>query len=109
MPRGEVLRRRSHDKGIDVALDVNYRGLLWSPEKAREVLSPIASKAPIIFCSRRDTAAAFGIEGDQSECSRNLTLSAVPPAFILFDVLLVIGAVTHLFAKEARAVFVEKI
>jgi 2-dehydro-3-deoxygluconokinase len=60
------------DKGIDVALDVNYRGLLWSPEQAREVLSPIASKSRIIFCSRRDAAIVFGIEGDKSECSRKV-------------------------------------
>jgi len=60
------------DKGIDVALDVNYRGLLWSPERAREVLSPIASKARIIFCSRRDAEAVFGIIGEKSGCSRTI-------------------------------------
>ena len=40
---------------------------------------------------------------------QNVTLSAVPPAFILFAVLLVVGAVTYLFAKETRAVSLEKI
>jgi len=44
-----------------------------------------------------------------SMIKQNVTLSAVPPAFILFAVLLVVGAVTYLFAKETRAVSLEKI
>ncbi len=60
------------ERGVDVALDVNYRGLLWSPERAREVLSPIARKARIIFCSRRDAETVFGISGEKSACSRRV-------------------------------------
>lgn len=44
-----------------------------------------------------------------SMIKQNVTLSAVPPAFILFAALLVIGAVTYLFAKETRAVSLDKI
>jgi MFS transporter, putative metabolite:H+ symporter len=44
-----------------------------------------------------------------SMIKQNVTLDAVPPAFILFAVLLVAGAVTYLFAKETRAVSLEKI
>lgn len=58
------------DRDIRVALDVNYRSMLWAPEQARAVLSPLADKADIIFCSRRDAATVFGISGEQAECSR---------------------------------------
>jgi len=53
----------AHDRGIDVILDVNYRSKLWSGERACEVLSPIAQIATILFCSRRDADAVFGIKG----------------------------------------------
>lgn len=60
------------ERGIDVALDVNYRGLLWTPEQAREVLDPIARRATIVFCSRRDAETVFGITGEQSVCSKRV-------------------------------------
>lgn len=51
------------ERGIDVVLDVNYRALLWEPQEALAVLNPIARKSKIVFCSRRDTATIYGIEG----------------------------------------------
>lgn len=63
---------RAAERGIDVALDVNYRGLLWTPERAREVLTPIAEKSRIVFCSRRDAQVVFGIEGAKSDVSRQV-------------------------------------
>jgi len=62
----------AHERGIDVVLDVNYRGLLWSPERAREVLGPIAARSRVIFCSRRDAMNVFGLDGLRSEVSRQL-------------------------------------
>ena len=62
----------AHERNIDIALDVNYRGLLWSPERAREVLTGIASRSRIIFCSRKDAGIVFGIEGERAEFSRQL-------------------------------------
>ena len=40
---------------------------------------------------------------------QNVTLQAVPPAFILFAALLVVGGIIYLFAKETKAVALEKI
>ena len=40
---------------------------------------------------------------------QNVTRDAVPPAFYLFAVLLVIGGVLYMFAKETRNVSLEKI
>jgi len=53
--------------------------------------------------------ALMGVLIGGSMIKQNVTLDAVPPAFILFAVLLVIGSVTYLFAKETRAVSLETI
>jgi 2-dehydro-3-deoxygluconokinase len=67
-----TLAQRAAAAGVDVALDVNYRGLLWSPEEAAAVLEPIARLARIIFCSRRDAETVFKIEGQGAEVSRKV-------------------------------------
>lgn len=51
-------------RGVRVALDVNYRGLLWTPERARSVLEPLLDKVSILFCSRLDGVKVFGCTGD---------------------------------------------
>ena len=51
-------------RGVKVAIDVNYRSLLWTPEKARSVLEPLLDKASILFCSRLDGIKVFGLKGD---------------------------------------------
>ncbi|SDM62431.1 sugar kinase [Actinomyces ruminicola] len=50
------------ERGVDVALDVNFRSLLWSGEQARKTLEPIARKSSILFCSRTDARVVFGID-----------------------------------------------
>ena len=60
------------DRGVRVALDVNYRALLWSPERARSVLEPLLDKVSILFCSRLDTIKVFGLEGDGPAVNRKL-------------------------------------
>jgi len=55
----EAAKRR-----VKVALDVNYRSLLWTPEKARSVLEPLLDKVSILFCSRLDGIKVFGLRGD---------------------------------------------
>jgi len=51
-------------RGVKVALDVNYRGLLWTPERARSVLEPLMEKVSILFCSRLDGIKVLGANGD---------------------------------------------
>ncbi|NHA68603.1 sugar kinase [Phycicoccus flavus] len=59
----------AHDSGIDVALDVNYRSLLWSPTQARRRLGWIAERSSIIFCSRTDARVVFDINAPGAEAS----------------------------------------
>lgn len=63
---------QARERDIDVALDINYRSRLWSPADAREVLSPLAAKATMLFCSRRDARTIFGITGSGPEVCAQL-------------------------------------
>lgn len=51
-------------RGVKVALDVNYRSLLWTPERARSVLEPLLDKVSILFCSRLDAIKVLDASGD---------------------------------------------
>ena len=64
---GEAARR-----GVKVALDVNYRSLLWPPEKARSVLEPLLEHVSILFCSRLDGIKVFGLQGDGAAVNAGL-------------------------------------
>lgn len=59
-------------RGVKVALDVNYRGLLWTPERARAVLEPLLKHTDILFCSRLDGTKVFGLDGDGPQVNRTL-------------------------------------
>ncbi len=54
----------AYRRGVKVALDVNFRAMLWTPERARSVLEPLLDKVSILFCSRLDGVKVFGLEGD---------------------------------------------
>lgn len=51
-------------RGVKVALDINYRALLWDPARARAVLEPLLDKVSILLCSRLDGIKVFELEGD---------------------------------------------
>jgi 2-dehydro-3-deoxygluconokinase len=63
---------KARSKGALISLDVNYRSRLWTPEEARQALLPIMREANILFCSRNDAAAVFGISGAPDEIVRKL-------------------------------------
>ena len=52
------------DRGVQVCVDVNYRSLLWSPEMAREYLTPVLASANVVVCSARDADTVFGACAD---------------------------------------------
>ena len=47
----EYAAARAAGEGLDVSLDVNYRGKLWSRDEARAVLTPLARHASILIAS----------------------------------------------------------
>ena len=75
----------AHERGVDVALDVNFRSLLWSGEQARAVLEPIARRAAILFCSRSDARIVFGIEGEGVGVCRRLHEEMGVPTVVSTD------------------------
>ncbi|APT91982.1 2-keto-3-deoxygluconate kinase [Corynebacterium phocae] len=62
---------QAHERGISIALDVNYRSLLWSPEQARETLEPIAKMSDLLFVSHADSKIVFDMpEGEGVDVCR---------------------------------------
>ena len=76
----------ARDRGVDVALDVNFRSLLWDGEQARAVLEPIARGASILFCSRTDAGVVFGIPGQGVDVCRALREEIGAPTVVSTDV-----------------------
>lgn len=62
----------AYKRGIQIALDVNYRSLLWSADKARSVLEPLARKSDIVFCSRRDAQVVFNSPYEGADTCRGM-------------------------------------
>lgn len=57
-------------RGVKVALDINYRGLLWTTARARAVLEPLLEMTSILFCSRLDGIKVFDAHGDGPTVNR---------------------------------------
>ena len=75
----------AYERGVDVALDVNFRSLLWDGEQAREVLEPIARRAAILFCSRSDAGIVFGVPGQGVDVCRHLREETGAPTVVSTD------------------------
>ncbi len=49
-----------------VSYDLNYRGKLWSPEKAQSVQTPMMEYVDVLISTEEDTKKVFGITGGAS-------------------------------------------
>jgi len=47
--------------GLTVSYDLNYRGKLWSPDKARKVQEPLMEYVDVLITTEEDTRVVFGI------------------------------------------------
>jgi len=52
--------------GLTVSLDINYRAKLWSPERAREVLTSLLPCVDILLGNEDDATRVFGLQATQS-------------------------------------------
>ncbi|MBI5834919.1 MAG: sugar kinase [Armatimonadetes bacterium] len=50
--------------GLTTSYDLNFRGKLWSPERAREVQEPLMPLVDVLITTEEDTKVVFGIEAD---------------------------------------------
>lgn len=62
--RALPLIRDSHEAGVMVSFDVNYRAALWSEEEARVCLKEILPFVHILFVSEETARRLFGRTGD---------------------------------------------
>lgn len=54
-------------RSVTVSFDVNYRARLWSPESARDVLTPLVADVDLLISTESDAAIVFGFEGSPEE------------------------------------------
>ena len=54
-------------KGIMISCDLNYRGKLWSREKAREVMSCLCRYVDVCIANEEDAKDVFGIEAENTD------------------------------------------
>ena len=54
--------KKCREKGITVSCDLNYRGKLWSREKACEVMERLVPYVDVLIANEEDAKDVFGIE-----------------------------------------------
>ena len=59
--------KAAHEKGITVSCDLNYRGKLWSREKAGEVMSQLMPYVDICIANEEDAKDVFGIAAENTD------------------------------------------
>lgn len=62
--------------GLTVSYDLNFRGRLWSPEKARAVQEPLLRHVDILIASAETARIVFGL-GDAEQLRQKFGLAAV--------------------------------
>lgn len=53
--------------GAKISYDLNYRGKLWTKEKARQIQEPLMQDIDILITTEEDTEVVFGITGKSYE------------------------------------------
>jgi 2-dehydro-3-deoxygluconokinase len=62
--------RTARSVGLTVSCDLNYRKKLWSPAKAREVMTAIMPSVDYCIANEEDAEKVFGIKASGSEISQ---------------------------------------
>lgn len=59
--------KTAKDLGVKISCDLNYRGKLWSREKARAVMSELCKYVDVCIANEEDAKDVFGIEADATD------------------------------------------
>lgn len=59
--------RVAREKGLTISCDLNYRGKLWTPEKAQKVMKPLMKYVDICICNEEDAEKVLGIKNEMSD------------------------------------------
>lgn len=63
--------KKAKEHGLTVSCDLNYRGKLWSGEKANEVMSKICPYVDICIANEDDAVGIFGLNADDTDEEKN--------------------------------------
>ena len=63
----ETACREAKKRGLTISCDLNYRGKLWSRDKASEVMGRICSYVDVMISNEADARDVFGIESEGSD------------------------------------------
>lgn len=59
--------KAARKKGLTISCDLNYRGKLWSPEKAQEIMNPLMKYVDVCICNEEDAEKVLGIRAQDSD------------------------------------------
>lgn len=59
--------KKCREKRITISCDLNYRGKLWSREKAREIMSVLVPYVDVLIANEEDAKDVFGIEASDTD------------------------------------------
>jgi 2-dehydro-3-deoxygluconokinase len=67
--------QKAKEKNITISCDLNYRGKLWSSEKAKQVMSEICPYVDICVANEDDAVGIFGLNASNSSEEKNLYIA----------------------------------
>lgn len=59
--------KAARDKGLTISCDLNYRGKLWSPKKAQEIMKPLMKYVDVCICNEEDAEKVLGIQAQNTD------------------------------------------
>ena len=59
--------KAARERGMTISCDLNYRGKLWSPEKAQEVMKPLMKYVDVCICNEEDAEKVLGIKAQDTD------------------------------------------
>ncbi len=54
--------KAARKNGLVISCDLNYRGKLWIPERAQEIMKPLMKNVDVCICNEEDAEKALGIK-----------------------------------------------
>lgn len=64
--------KKAKEKGITVSCDLNYRGKLWTKEKARIAMTELCNYVDICIANEEDAKDVFGIEAENTDINQGM-------------------------------------
>ena len=59
--------RAAKTKGLTISCDLNYRGKLWTSEKAQKVMKPLMKYVDVCICNEEDAEKVLGIKSEGTD------------------------------------------